>query len=95
MRIIKEALRSKQVSSNQSKKRNNFADILAEYESLADNLQTQMVDTAHQGLFDPEFFDPFQDRWIRLDETVKLHYKLCNLDVAEYDRLLFRRSLTW
>jgi hypothetical protein len=95
MRIIKEVLRSKQVSSNESKKRNDFARILAHYESLADDLQTQMVDTAHQNLFDPEFFNPIQERWMRLDETVKLYYDLCNLGVDEDEHPVFRRSLTW
>lgn len=95
MRIIKEVLISKQISRNQSKKRDDFARILADYESLADGLQTQMVDAAHQGLFDPEFFNPIQERWMRLDETVKLHYDLCNPDVDEDIPLVFRRSLTW
>ena len=95
MRIIKEVLRSKQVSSNELKKRNDFARILAHYESLADDLQTQMVDTAHQNLFDPEFFNPIQERWMRLDETVKLYYDLCNLGVDEDEHPVFRRSLTW
>jgi hypothetical protein len=95
MRIIKEVLKSKQISSNQSKKRDDFARILADYESLADDLQIQMVDAAHQGIFDPGFLNPIQERWIRLDETVKLHYDLCNLDYDEDIPSVFRRSLTW
>jgi hypothetical protein len=95
MRIIKEILKSKEVSSNQSKKRDDYAHILANYESLADDLKTQMVDTAQQGLFNPEFINPIQERWMRLDETMKLHYKLCNVDVDEDEPLLCRRSLTW
>jgi hypothetical protein len=95
MRIIKEVLRSKQVSSNQSKKRDDFARILEDYESLADDLQTHMVDAAKQGLFDPEFFTPIQERWMRLDETIKLHYDLRNLDVDKDKPTVSRRSLPW
>lgn len=95
MRIITEVLRNQQVSSNQSKKRDDFARILAEYEDLADNLQIQMVDAAHQDFFDPEFLNPIQERWMRLDETIKLHYDLCNRDVDEDMPPLSRRSLTW
>ncbi|KAH7064451.1 hypothetical protein BKA63DRAFT_558363 [Paraphoma chrysanthemicola] len=95
MRIIKEVLRSKQISGNQSKKRDDFARILTDYESLAVDLQTEMVDAAQQGLFEPEFFKPIQERWMRLDETVKLHYGICNLDVDEDTPFLPRRSLTW
>jgi hypothetical protein len=95
MRIIKEVLKSNQVSSNQSRKRDDFARILGEYESQADNLRVQMVDTADRGLFDPEFLNPIQERWMRLDETIELHYYLCNLCVDEGEPHVFRRSLTW
>lgn len=95
MRIIKEVLKSNQVPSNQSRKRDDFARILGEYESQAEKLHVQMVDTANRGLFDPEFLDPIQERWMRLDETVELHYYLCNLCVDEDEPQVFRRSLTW
>jgi hypothetical protein len=95
MRIIKEVLKNNPVSNNQSRKRDDFVRIMGEYESQADNLQTQMVDTAHQGLFDPDFLNPIQERWMRLDETVKLHYDLCNLYVGEDEPFALRRSLTW
>lgn len=95
MRIIKGVLRNKQASNNQSKIRDDFAHILLHYESLADDLQTRMVDAAHQSLFKPEFFHPIQERWMRLDETVKLHYDLCNQDADEDVSHIFRQSLTW
>jgi uncharacterized protein Yka (UPF0111/DUF47 family) len=95
MRIIKEVLKSNQVSNDQSRKRDDFARIIREYESQADSLQTQMVDTAHRGLFEPEFLNPIQERWMRLDETVKLHYDLCNLYIDEDEPIVFRQSLTW
>jgi hypothetical protein len=95
MRIIKEVLKNNQVSSNQSRKRDDFARIIGEYESQADNLQIQMVDTARRGVFDPEFLSPIQERWMRLDETVQLHYDLCNRYVDEDESYVCRRSLTW
>jgi hypothetical protein len=95
MRIIKEVLNSNPNSSNQSGKRDAFARIIREYESRADNLQTHMVDTAHRGLFDLEFLDPIQERWMRLDEVIEWYYDLCNRDVDEDEPQVFRRSLTW
>ncbi|KAJ4321610.1 hypothetical protein N0V94_002809 [Neodidymelliopsis sp. IMI 364377] len=95
MRIIKEVLKNNQASSNQSRKRDDFVRILGEYEKQANKLQTQMVDTAHRGLFDPEFLNPIQERWMRLDETIELHYDSCNRCVDEDKRLSFRRSLAW
>jgi uncharacterized protein Yka (UPF0111/DUF47 family) len=95
MRIIKEVLKSNPSSSNQCRKQDAFARIVGEYESQADNLRTQMVDTAHRGLFDPEFLDPIQERWMRLDETVKLYYDLRNRVLDEDESQVFRQSLTW
>lgn len=95
MRIIKGVLRSKQTSNNQSKVRDDYVRILTDYESLADDLQTQMVDAAHQGLFEPEFFHPIQERWMRLDETVKLYCDSCNHNAHDDGFHVFRRSLTW
>lgn len=95
MRIIKGVLSSKQTSNNQSKVRDDYARILSHYESLADDLQTQMVDAAHQGLFEPEFFHPIQERWMRLDETVKLYCDSCNHNAHDDVSHVFRRSLTW
>ncbi|KAF1978036.1 hypothetical protein BU23DRAFT_564322 [Bimuria novae-zelandiae CBS 107.79] len=95
MRIIKQVLTSNPVSSNQSQKRDAFAGIMGEYDRQADSLQTQMVDTAHRGLFDPEFLNPIQERWMRLDETLKLHFDLCDLYGGEDEPFLSRRSLTW
>ncbi|KAH4186453.1 hypothetical protein HBH61_131690 [Parastagonospora nodorum] len=94
MRIIKEVLKSNSNSSNQCRKQDDFARIVGEYESQADTLQTQMVDTAHRGLFDPEFLDPIQERWMRLDETVKLYYDLRNRVLDEDESQVFRQSLT-
>jgi uncharacterized protein Yka (UPF0111/DUF47 family) len=95
MRIIKEVLKSNPSSSNQCRKQDDFARIVGEYESQADTLQTQVVDTAHRGLFDPEFLDPIQERWMRLDETVKLYYDLRNRVLDEDESQVFRQSLTW
>jgi hypothetical protein len=96
MRIIKEALKSSYLSSNQSQKRDAYASILGRYESQADNLQTRMVDIARRGLFDPEFLNPIQERWMRLDETVELYYDLYNrfVDVDDEPYAL-RSSLPW
>ncbi|RYN45873.1 hypothetical protein AA0118_g12754 [Alternaria tenuissima] len=94
LRVIKEVIGSKKVSSEQSNKRNVFAGILLDYESQAGRLQEQMVHAAGQGLFDPVFLNPIQERWLRLDETIDLHYRLCNHDADE--EFSFRRqSPTW
>jgi hypothetical protein len=95
MRIIKEVLNNNPNSSNQSGKRDAFARIIEEYESRADNLHIQMVDTAHRGLLDLEFLDSIQERWMRLDEIVKWYYDLCNRDIDEDEPQVFRRSPTW
>jgi hypothetical protein len=95
MRIIRAVLKSNPNSSNQSRKRDDFARIIGEYESKADDLQIQMVDTGHRGLFDPEFLGPIQERWTRLDETVKMYYELCNRIIDEDEPKAFRRSLSW
>ncbi|USP78909.1 hypothetical protein yc1106_06183 [Curvularia clavata] len=95
LRIIKDVIRSKQVSSEQSNKRNVFARILLDYESLAGRLQERMVDAARQGLFDPDFLNPIQERWLRLDETIDLHYNLCNVDADEDMHSFCRQSPTW
>jgi hypothetical protein len=95
LRIIKEVLNSNPNSSNQSGKRDAFARMIEEYEGRADDLRTQMVDTARQGLFDLEFLDPIQERWMRLDEIVKWYYDLCNRNVDEDEPQVFRRSFTW
>jgi hypothetical protein len=95
LRIIKEVIRSKQVSNEQSNKRNVFARILLDYESRAGRLQEQMVDAARHGLLDPDFLNPIQGRWLRLDETIDLHYDLCNLDADEDMPSFCRQSPTW
>lgn len=95
MRIIKDVLKNNQTSNNHSKKRDDFARIIREYEIQAANLQTQMVDTAQRGVFDPEFLDPIQERWMRLDEILDLHYDLCNIYSGEDEFIVLRHSLTW
>lgn len=95
MRIIKEVLKSNQVSSNQSRKRDDFARIVGEYESRANKLQTQLIDVSHRGLLEEECLDSIQERWMRLDEIVELYYYLCNRHVGEDEPCDSRSSLEW
>lgn len=94
LQIIKATLGSNQNSSNQSQ-RNAYRTILAEYESLADNLKTQMVDTAHQGLLETDVLISIQKRWTRLDDVVDWYYNMCNQKMDEDEPRVFRSSSTW
>lgn len=95
LQIVKNVLRSKNVSGNQQKIRDDYVQILANYESRACNLRDQMVDAARQGLLEEDVLHSIQERWIRLDELLDWYYDSCSRDVDADEFPIFRSAPKW